>query len=59
MARLVSVNVGLPRDILWRGASVHTAIWRESVIGRRLVRGLNIDGDVKAIWLVTVESVVR
>src|SRR5579871_3947964 len=45
MARLLSVNVGLPRDITWQGRTVHTAIWKEPVAGRRMVRRLNIDGD--------------
>ena len=45
MARLLSVNVGLPRDIAWHGRTVHTAIWKEPVQGRRMVRRLNIDGD--------------
>src|ERR1044072_1165187 len=45
MARLLSVNVGLPRDIAWRGPTGHTAIWKEPVQGRRMVRRLNIDGD--------------
>jgi ferredoxin-NADP reductase/MOSC domain-containing protein YiiM len=45
MARLLSVNVGVPRDIAWRGKTVHTAIWKEPVRGRRMVRRLNIDGD--------------
>ncbi len=45
MARLLSVNVGLPRDIPWQGKTVHTAVWKEPVQGRRMVRGLNIDGD--------------
>jgi ferredoxin-NADP reductase/MOSC domain-containing protein YiiM len=45
MARLLSVNVGLPRDIAWRGRTVHTAIWKDPVQGRRMVRRLNIDGD--------------
>src|SRR5579864_966342 len=45
MPRLLSVNVGLPRDIAWRGETVRTAIWKESVQGRRMVRRLNIDGD--------------
>ena len=44
-ARLISVNVALPRDLDWRGQSVHTAIWKEPVSGRRMVRRLNIDGD--------------
>src|SRR6266403_1174251 len=45
MARLISVNVGLPRDIAWQGKTVHTAVWKTSVQGRRTVRRLNIDGD--------------
>jgi len=45
VARLLSVNVGLPRDIDWRGRTVHTAIWKEPVPDRRTVRRLNIDGD--------------
>jgi ferredoxin-NADP reductase/MOSC domain-containing protein YiiM len=45
VARLLSVNVGLPKDICWRGKTVHTAIWKEPVQGRRTVRRLNIDGD--------------
>ena len=45
MSRLISVNVGLPRDVSWRGASVHTAIWKSPVTDRRMVRRLNIDGD--------------
>src|SRR5215472_6536752 len=45
MAHLLSVNVGLPRDISWRGKTVHTAVWKEPVQGRRMVRRLNILGD--------------
>jgi len=45
MARLLSVNVGLPRDIEWKGRTVHTAIWKDPVHGRCRVRGLNLDGD--------------
>src|SRR5262245_37028555 len=45
MARLLSVNVGLPRDITWRGKTVHTGIWKAPVQGRRMARRLNIDGD--------------
>jgi ferredoxin-NADP reductase/MOSC domain-containing protein YiiM/ferredoxin len=45
MARLLSVNVGLPRDIAWQGKTVHTGIWKAPVSGRRFVRRLNIDGD--------------
>jgi ferredoxin-NADP reductase/MOSC domain-containing protein YiiM/ferredoxin len=43
--RLVSVNVGLPRDITWRGKTVHTGIWKNPTPGRVMVRRLNIDGD--------------
>ncbi len=45
MGRLVSVNVGLPRDIAWRGEKVHTAIWKQPVQGRIAVRRLNVEGD--------------
>ncbi|HME98954.1 MAG TPA: MOSC and FAD-binding oxidoreductase domain-containing protein [Terriglobia bacterium] len=45
MARLLSVNVGLPRDIEWKGRSVHTAVWKDPVHGRCRVRRLNLDGD--------------
>jgi ferredoxin-NADP reductase/MOSC domain-containing protein YiiM len=44
-ARLLSVNVGLPRDVAWRGKTVHTAVWKTPVQGPRMVRRLNIDGD--------------
>jgi ferredoxin-NADP reductase/MOSC domain-containing protein YiiM len=45
MPRLLSVNVGLPRDVAWRGKMVHTAVWKTPVQGRRVARRLNIDGD--------------
>jgi ferredoxin-NADP reductase/MOSC domain-containing protein YiiM len=45
MARLLAVNVGLPRDIDWRGRVVHTAIWKRPVAGRCRARRLNLDGD--------------
>jgi ferredoxin-NADP reductase/MOSC domain-containing protein YiiM len=45
MARLLSVNVGLPRDIEWRGRTVHTAIWKHPVQGRCAARRLDLDGD--------------
>ena len=45
MARLLSVNVGLPRDVAWQGKTVHTAVWKAPVEGPRMVRRLNIDGD--------------
>lgn len=45
MPTLLAVNVGLPRDVPWRGAMVHTGVWKRPVEGRRMVRRLNIDGD--------------
>jgi len=48
MARLLSLNVGLPRDVAWRGKTVRTAIWKFPVDGGRMVRKLNIDGDAQA-----------
>jgi len=48
MPRLLSLNVGLPRDVTWNSKTVRTAIWKSSVDGRRMVRKLNIDGDAQA-----------
>jgi len=45
MARVLSVNVGLPRDIEWKGRTVHTGIWKVPVLGRCRVSRLNLDGD--------------
>jgi ferredoxin-NADP reductase/MOSC domain-containing protein YiiM len=45
MARLLSVNVGLPRDIEWKGRTVHTGIWKDPVPGRVRVSKLNLAGD--------------
>src|SRR5512147_1172820 len=45
MPRLLSVNVGLPRDIEWNGRTVHTAIWKDPVQGRCRVGRLNLHGD--------------
>ena len=46
--RLLSVNVGLPREVSWRGRTVRTAIFKSPVAGRRRVRRLNVDGDGQA-----------
>src|SRR5262245_7653107 len=45
MAHLLSVNVGLPRDVTWQGKTVRTGVWKVPVEGARMVRRLNIDGD--------------
>ncbi len=46
--RIVSVNVGLPRAVTWRGKTVTTAIFKEPVAGRVALRSLNLDGDRQA-----------
>jgi len=45
VGQLLSVNVGLPRDVAWRGETVRTGIWKEPVQGRIAVRRLNLEGD--------------
>jgi ferredoxin-NADP reductase/MOSC domain-containing protein YiiM len=45
MATLISLNVGMPRDVSWQGRTVRTGIWKAPVSGQRLVRRLNVDGD--------------
>ena len=47
-SRLLSVNVGLPRELEWEGRTVRTAIWKAPVDGPRMVRRINIDGDDQA-----------
>jgi MOSC domain-containing protein YiiM len=48
MPRLLSVNVGLLRDVTWNGKTVRTSVWKSPVTGRRMVRKLDIDGDAQA-----------
>ncbi len=48
MPRLLSVNVGLPRDVTWNGKTVRTPSLEISGRGRRMVRKLDIDGDAQA-----------
>ncbi len=43
--RVLSVNVGLPREIEWRGKTVRTSIFKEPVSERVRVTTLNLDGD--------------
>jgi MOSC domain-containing protein YiiM len=43
--KLISINVGLPRDVTWRGKAVRTSIWKSPVEGRVHVSKLNLDGD--------------
>ena len=42
---LVSVNVGLPKNVPWQGKTVYTGVWKHPVPGPAMVRRLNIDGD--------------
>ena len=46
--KLVSVNVGLPREVKWKGRVVTTGIFKEPVAGDVRVRTLNLDGDRQA-----------
>ncbi|MBD2120883.1 MOSC domain-containing protein [Trichocoleus sp. FACHB-262] len=48
--KLISVNVGLPREVTWKGKTVRTGIFKEPVLGsaRVMVRSLNLDGDGQA-----------
>lgn len=45
MARLLSVNVGLPRDVAWNGRTVHTGVWKNPVAGACRVNRLHLEGD--------------
>jgi MOSC domain-containing protein YiiM len=45
MAKLVSVNVGLPREVQWHARSVRTSIWKTPKEGRVRVGKLNLEGD--------------
>jgi ferredoxin-NADP reductase/MOSC domain-containing protein YiiM len=45
VGRLLSVNVGRPKDVLWQGKTVFTGVFKEPVSGRRHVGRLNVDGD--------------
>ena len=46
--RVLSVNVGLPREVIWRGKPVTTGIYKEPVAGPVRIRTLNLEGDRQA-----------
>ena len=46
--KLICVNVGLPREVTWKGKTVTTGIFKEPVSERVMVRSLNLDGDRQA-----------
>jgi MOSC domain-containing protein YiiM len=48
MAKLISVNVGLPAEVPWRGKFVRTAIWKRPVEGKVFAGRLNLAGDKQA-----------
>jgi MOSC domain-containing protein YiiM len=46
--KILSLNVGLPRDVIWHGQTVTTGIFKQPIEGRVAVRKLNLDGDRQA-----------
>ncbi len=46
--KLISVCVGLPREVVWKGKSITTGIFKQPVAGRVMMRSLNLDGDRQA-----------
>ena len=46
--KLISLNVGLPREVSWNGQKVRTGIFKEPVEGAVMLRRLNLDGDRQA-----------
>src|SRR5215475_14992077 len=46
--KVISVNVGLPRTVQWKGKAVSTGIFKAPVSGRIHLRTLNCDGDRQA-----------
>jgi ferredoxin-NADP reductase/MOSC domain-containing protein YiiM/ferredoxin len=45
VGRLLSVNVGMPKDVPWQGKTVFTGVFKDPVTGPRRVRKVNVDGD--------------
>jgi MOSC domain-containing protein YiiM len=46
--KIISINVGRPRLVIWRGEAVSTGIYKEPVEGRVPLRRPNLDGDRQA-----------
>jgi MOSC domain-containing protein YiiM len=46
--KVISVNVGLPREVIWKGTNVSTGIFKAPVDGPVKIRQLNLDGDKQA-----------
>lgn len=47
-ARVLSVNVGIPREFQYHGRPARSAIWKSPVAGRIRARGVNLEGDDQA-----------
>src|SRR5919204_6822529 len=48
IGKVLSVNVGLPREFEYNGRPAKSAIWKSPVVGRIAARGVNLDGDDQA-----------
>ena len=46
--RIVSANVGMPREVVWQGMTVRTGIFKEPVVGPVTINKLNLAGDKQA-----------
>ena len=46
--KIISVNVGLPREVVWKAMTVQTSIFKEPVVGAVTIRELNLAGDQQA-----------
>jgi MOSC domain-containing protein YiiM len=46
--KIISVNIGLPREVSWQGKTVTTGIFKEPIKGSVMLRTLNLDGDKQA-----------
>ena len=46
--RIVSVNIGMPREVVWKGMTVRTGIFKDPVDAPVMIRKLNLSGDAQA-----------
>jgi len=46
--KVVSVNVGEPREVLWKGLTVRTGIFKDPVSGSVMINPINLGGDAQA-----------
>lgn len=47
-AKLISINVGTPREFEYKGRTAISAIWKSPLTGRVAAKGVNLDGDDQA-----------